>query len=235
MGHVKFNDYKGFTIVEVLLTLVIISVVSLILLKTMQANQENQWKQVWKKEYSVFEQMAKMIIVDYSANLDTICPDQNYNCFGNIMAQYLSYIKYCDNNSVVNKGCFHDYNKIKTLHGTNLTTLTGDNSPLNGNNNNGFILNDGSLVSFYYRVSTPDSDMDYYKGATQGGDSVAAIAVDVNGWKGPNQLGKDIFCIIMHTNKLTPGGSGGYPCDKNSTNDYNGFGCGVKAIMNMDY
>jgi len=55
----------------------------------------------------------------------------------------------------------------------------------------GLILNDGTLMSFY------DADLPncLYGGAIVG--ACGAISIDVNGFKGPNRWGRDIFVFII--------------------------------------
>lgn len=65
--------------------------------------------------------------------------------------------------------------------------------------------------------------------------------VDVNGTKGPNIVGRDMFIVLFRKNKVIPGGAQGYElrgCDKSvesaagacGANGMAGSGCGAKYL-----
>ena len=66
--------------------------------------------------------------------------------------------------------------------------------------------------------------------------------VDVNGKKGPNIVGRDMYIILFRENRVIPGGADGYElkgCDMNiasqsgavDANSLSGSGCGAKYLL----
>ncbi|OGI21611.1 MAG: hypothetical protein A2287_08610 [Candidatus Melainabacteria bacterium RIFOXYA12_FULL_32_12] len=95
------------------------------------------------------------------------------------------------------QGCFHQ----------NWLKLNGDESI--GDGIPGFILNDGTLVRIYWNVA-------------HGG-----IIYDVNGFKKPNTVGKDIFRLMIRVNILEYGE--GTDCSTT------GWGCLKNLLLGEDY
>ena len=68
------------------------------------------------------------------------------------------------------------------------------------------------------------------------------VTIDVNGDKGPNIYGKDIFLFILAKEGFYPSGSKNikaFPafCNRNASRAQNGYGCAAWVVMNgnMDY
>jgi prepilin-type N-terminal cleavage/methylation domain-containing protein len=225
--------FKAFTLAEILITLLIIGVVtSLVIPNIINDTQDSEFKTAFKKQYGIFDNIIRQLLIE-NQDLSGICTDYDSTCFASLLKPSLSIFKSCTAGTSAGN-CFHRYQTIKNLNGIFLNSVTAGNSPIYSNGNAGFILNDGSLVAIYYRYSTPDCDLDCYLGTTLGGNSVAGITVDVNGWKAPNTLGKDIFSIIVLRNKILPGGTGCLPCTSSSSM-YAGFGCAAKILKGQDY
>ncbi|MDD3150466.1 MAG: hypothetical protein PHV68_06490, partial [Candidatus Gastranaerophilales bacterium] len=95
--------------------------------------------------------------------------------------------------------------------------------------NPGLILNNGSLMRFYLNKS----DCSYPRGDYTG---CGHLYIDINGFKKPNIIGKDVFIAIITSNTLIPSGARGYfepsiTCIEGSTAlTNNGEGCSAKYL-----
>ena len=147
--------------------------------------------------------------------------NENVNDSGQTFYEYISpYLKF-QKYCGTEKGCWPDVT-IKHLHGENWANLDSYQNYIKA------ILADGTLFQFYRN---------------------AEIRVDVNGFKGPNTVGRDIFYFAIKDDKVIPIGlqnekdnSDGADkfnkyCNISSSIDYNGIACTGWVITNenMDY
>lgn len=171
---------NGFTLAEVLITLGVIGVVSAITMPTLiQKHQEHVTVVKVKKFYSTMAQAYESYINEYgypdSWEKFSTREEATTN-FANKFKPYLKIIKDCG----YNEGCFINGN-YKKFNGTESINFVTNKYML--------ILNDGSAVAFYLYSKNNDNNCIYY---------------DINGKKGPNQFGKDMFEFDFD-NKLVPG------------------------------
>ncbi|MBR1373880.1 type II secretion system protein [bacterium] len=210
---------RGFTLAEVLITLGIIGVVAALTIPTLMQKIDNRETiSKFKKFASVFSQALALSVAEngtvdkWNINLDTqTCPQD----LANRLKPYL--------NLSVDIGCSpSDYvaDEVKFLNGNIYA----------GNNYNDYVgyykmlLSDGSLIWFRGNISCSHSDLDT--------PNVCAIFwIDVNGKKSPNQIGKDIFLLLMQKDKILPN-----KADDCSLDD-KGYGCAAYVLKNdsMDY
>jgi prepilin-type N-terminal cleavage/methylation domain-containing protein len=204
--------YKtGFTLAEVLITLLIIGIISSIVIPGIIADtQQAELKTAWKKTYSELSQATIRLIADNGGSLKGVFTDRD--SVKNTFAKYLSYTSSCDNNN--NNGtCWHKANQWYYLNGTSIT----DNPPA-------LILSNGSLLRFNFMATNCDSGSQLRCGE---------IYVDVNGFKKPNTIGKDIFGIYIRENSIRPFGVQGDGNENNcntSPPSGTGFGCSAKYL-----
>lgn len=208
---------KAFTLAEVLITLTIIGVVAALTVPSLVKNfQETQFKNSFKKIYSDFSQASKLMVVEnggdlvnYFAGLGNSPPER--------YCSYLKCVKICKQGTLNPKGnCWHVDNSFYKLVGT------GDSMSMNS----GVILNNGALVGFY------NDDVTCAK-PENGINICNSIFVDVNGWKGPNTWGKDIFAFYTTGNGVHTG----YGTSWNGTclRTTHGYGCARNILQNIDY
>jgi prepilin-type N-terminal cleavage/methylation domain-containing protein len=180
---------SGFTLAEVLITLLIIGVVaSLVIPALINDIQQAEFKTGWKKAYSEIEQANRQLLIDNGGSLQNLFP--TYATFINAYQPYFSYTKKCT--YADNEGnCWHKSGEWFHINGSQRIADTYY----------GFILNNGSLLALW-TVSTGCSALigtsSYYE--------CAKVMVDVNGWKKPNTVGKDIFSLHLLENKIVPAG-----------------------------
>lgn len=211
---------KAFTLAEVLITLGIIGVVASMTMPAL-INKMNDRANVTalKKAYTVLSQALMMAkyeyedyeywnIVDYDMNSTT----EIYN----YLKPHLKVIKECPNQIV---GC---WKQVKSLKGTNINNEAGM-----GDSVYNFVLNDGTNISM--NIYSSDSDKTLYGVGDNTLPAFIGFWVDVNGNKNPNQIGRDVFLLVLYKKGLQPAG-----LDNDSADCHkNGFGytCAAKVIQ----
>ena len=202
MKKTKKYAKHAFTLAEVLITLVIIGVIAALTVPALiQNTQKQEYVSALKKTYSTLSQVTQQIIAEEGSpkgesgwiNLDI---DEIYKLF----KKHLNISKDCRDTS------------CRTY---SVQYLGGGTSSFKGR----LILNDGVLFS----ISDKFPNCNYMKNDTwinAGSDYVCGfIRVDVNGEKGPNIHGRDLFMFVIKENGLYPAG-----CD-----DVNVCADGVRA------
>lgn len=176
------NNKSGFTLAEVLITLGIIGVVAAMTIPVLiQKHQEKVTITKVKKIYSVFSnayEMSKIENGDYS-EWGTQDEDAQSTIFADKIVPYLKTNKICGHES---KGCFPNilYNYVSNKGWFNIETAKGTYK---------FIMTDGTLIALEER------------------SEFGKVFVDVNGFKGPNILGKDLFAFYVLPRRVIPGGN----------------------------
>src|SRR3989339_329004 len=176
---------KGFTLAEILITLTIIGIVaSLAIPSLIQSVQNNQYKTAWKSALSDLNQVNTRLLMDNGGTVNGVF--LNDTDLVNKYSSYLSYIKKCPSG----QNCWHVANNWYELNG----------NPRNANYGEGLILSNGNLIGFYQESQTCA-----YNG--NGLPTCGYMYVDINGFKGPNTIGKDIYLVWIQQNKITPAGA----------------------------
>jgi prepilin-type N-terminal cleavage/methylation domain-containing protein len=172
----KSGGKKAFTLAEVLISLVIIGVIAAITVPTMIKNyQKEEIISKLKKVYSTLSQTTLKAMADNG-------PPEAWEINGSgtfnsakeavhtYLFPYLSVVKICEANN--NK----DVCKIK-IKGLNGTDVTNSKSP--SGTSYRFYLADGTFIS---TMTVKDSKR-----------TRLVMTIDINGTKGPNVMGKDVF------------------------------------------
>ena len=206
------KEFRGFTLAEVLITLVIIGVIAAMTIPTL-INKTNKQEYVsrLKKAYSTLSQATNRIIADEGMPRGDIggWATSTENIY-NLYRKYLNKAKACDNGIT---GCFS---------GT-YTRMNGVvNSLDTGVDRYGLILSDG--IAFLFQNN--DFSMDCSLKGCGTNEKCQHILVDVNGPKGPNIVGQDTFAFSLTADGLVPSG-----CDYNVCKPTEaGWGCTCKAL-----
>ena len=213
---------SAFTLAEVMITLLIIGVVSsLVIPAIVNDTQDAELKAAWKKKYSELEQASRLLIMDNGGSLKNLCSG-SYSCFTNIFKNYLSSSKQCANAKT--EGCWHMGNEWYYLDKSPASIL--DNGAISGRNVNtiGITLNDGTFLFSVWMSSTCSWG--------QYPNSCGHITVDINGFKGPNTVGKDIFAVYITDTKIVPVGVDGSPAAHlTCAGSTRGYGCAKARLM----
>lgn len=203
----------AFTLSEVLIALLVVGIVAAILIPPLvNKSQEMEFHSALKKSFSDLSQASKQIIQDNGGSLSNVCKDTYCGkCVRDWLADYLSVQKQCRLGST--EGCWHKANTMKWLSGGDTgSSWTIDNYSL--------ILTNGMLVNIIGYAS----DCISYTGP--GHPICAYIYVDVNNFKGPNTVGKDIYGFELTKDNLLPLGN---QYDNGWYRNLNGAGCGPNA------
>jgi len=180
--NTKLKKIMGFTLAEVLITLGIIGVVAAITIPTMiTKNQEKQNLVKLKKAYAEIAQALKLAVNENGANINisTETTERNHNLIENYFKPYMKIMDVCEPSSSV---CWTD-------------------EPKNGDGTSAhYALN---TISTHYSFTTIGGYSVYFW--TSRTDSLSdntdiQMYIDVNGVRGPNTVGKDIFHFAWREN-----------------------------------
>lgn len=231
---INYSLKQAFTIAEVLITLTVIGIVSAMTIPTLlQGQQEKAAVTALKKTYSTLSNAYKL------AEQENGTPDTwgmttapaNSKPILEMLKPYLNVAKDCTDNS---QGCWPTgltYRLLATSYGTGVLYDTAANPKLK--------LADGTLI--YGFVEYPACNGPYGNSLPlQNGCGV--YHVDINGYKQPNQWGKDVFAFYLTKYGVVPFGSEQDTAVRFSSHckdqgTQSGWGCAAWVIYNenLDY
>ncbi len=181
---------KAFTLAEVLVTLGIIGIVAAMTLPTLITNyQKKVTVEKLKKAYTTFSQVMVQSQAENGNPSEWKVPtkdssyEENLKYFEDYWKPYLKVIKVCKTMSE----CGYNQNYFLSLKNTHIAYIQYNNVP-------GFIYGDGTYA--YIRP---------YSMATDLLPELQMLCIDLNGAKGPNVVGKDIFYFRVNISKGTLG------------------------------
>ena len=196
------HKLRAFTLSETLITLVIIGVVASITVPTLWANyQEKERIAKIKKMYSALSNAMKLVVVNGGTPEDLGVRDDNMEdlteWFNEYIGNKLLHMKEACYNK---KGCWSE---------TGVKMLNGGSHPYNnkgigwGHAIISVVLMDGSFISI---DPLANGNIDYYYKVKVNNPSGAGLILtfDINGAKGPNMMGKDVFVSIFTEEGYVP-------------------------------
>lgn len=215
-------SYKGFTLAEVLITLLIIGVVgSLVIPSLIQNTQDAENKTAWKKVYGEIAAATQKIMMDNGGTMKGALVNWHTSARDQYL-EYLGGIHKCDTytNDCGDNFCsyFLSIRSYNDSYGPD-PSLMGNCS---GSGGAFAVLNNGA----FFQITS----------AWNGGDTstcdpyCAKISVDVNGFKGPNRWGKDIFGVFVMENSIKPYGYA--PLGNTGTCQTYGYSCSLEYLSN---
>lgn len=215
----------GFTLAEVLITLGVIGVVAAMTIPTLINNyQKTEYATKLKKSYSLSSQVLQQLSADMGCTGDLACTglfgvDSNNNTLGSEFVKYFNVAKDCK----TAPGCWAD--RI-IAHYDGSVPAQYVSVDIYGSYN--FITQDG--VSF--SISKFDSgNCSSYNGGKLN-KTCGSLIIDVNGLKGPNFSGRDVFRYSIANDKgplLSPLGG------VDSISTWKSAGCGFAGETNGEY
>ena len=192
------NKSPGLTMVEQLLTVVLIGVIAVMTIKPLLNNtQDMELKTAWKKTYSTLSQAELRAIADNGGSMVGFSSSWHNLDMRDALLKYLSYSKKCDPQQIYGN-CWHKTGVIKYLNGQTDANIERDNF-WDFDHTSGAVLNNGTFLLF----SSSDTECD---SPAWGGALLVCseITVDVNGAKGPNVVGRDIFQLFITRDSMKP-------------------------------
>lgn len=222
-----FGIKRGFTLAEVLITLVIIGIIAAMTIPSL-INKTNEQETVVavKKAYSIFAQAyQKLIAVDgeiYPQNLDSDASRRS-ETVGEMFVKQLNVQKICGLST--NDNCFAP-EVYKYFNGEDFSSFN------EAANDYKFRLSDGMSVGIYMF-----SNYENYGDSDMLNSVIGYVYFDVNGDKKPNTLGKDTFTFWITKNGILPLGTADDNAYDFSSCYTTGHGCAAWVVTkgNMDY
>ena len=204
------KEFRGFTLAEVLITLVIIGVIAAMTIPTLMNNTNKQeYVSRLKKAYSTLSQATNRIITEEGNPRGDIGGwATSTEAVFNMYKKYLSNAKVC---GIDTNGCFSG-----TYLRMDGTTATYDNNKYT------LVIADGTEISMWDANFSLNCSL-----SSSGTNHVCQqIMVDINGEKGPNKLGQDAFSFTLQEHGLVPTGCDDDLCRNTSA----GWACACKVL-----
>ena len=185
---------SAFTLAEVLITLAIIGVIAAISVPSLiQKTNQAELITAWKKTFATLSQATSQ----YAFEAGTIPKYTNAYQYSNAYANYLKIIKSCEYPNIAGN-CWHKKSEYFNFDGT------PNSYDYNEVRNATDILSSGVLLNFYTESSgtqyTCVSSPTYNQ--LHGVGTCVQLEVDVNGFKGPNTIGKDIYGAYLYSDGM---------------------------------
>ena len=236
----SYSHHKkaAFTLAEVLITLGIIGVVVAMTLPSLiQKFREKEYTTKLKKFYTVMENAGRLVEEEYGTvdtwGLTNSFLEEDSSTQVDIDAQLNSKTVFWQRyGQFINLLEHNNENGIKKIYGMDKKSEI----PSSGGLKQTWFFNDGTMIRTTWLGASGSSCTNNNK--------CGDLSVDLNGDKGPNAVGHDIFFFQITRNGIKPLGYQGdtsRPFDKNCVYNqagaYNGYGCTAWVIYNenMDY
>ena len=193
-----FSKALGFTLAEVLITLLIIGVVAAITIPTLLQNQQDKATvAALKKAYSTLSSAYTLAVNENGSPENWFGLGDDRGAMVSNLKPYLNVLKDCSAPNAT--GCFKENESYKNLDATNIGIVDNWGRSL--------LLVDGSSIHAA-GVLWADCTSAFSTGSTAALASICGYYyVDVNGFKSPNIMGKDTFFFYLTKYGILPAGS----------------------------
>ena len=226
------KNRKGFTLAEVLVTLVVLGIVAAIVIPTViQNTQQAEYKSALKENNAVLSGALLRLTTNNSGSLAGTFTGATD--FKNKLSAYLNVAKDCNGSGL--GSCWAS----STSYMNHAGYISTDQS-FNAWNEPTILLSNGVSVHFDYGNGQPSwgstSCNTTWGGNFIPGNACISLDVDINGLKGPNIVGVDTFIfIVSNTGVLIPFGSssttGAWNPATDCTPTGTGYGCAAYYLM----
>ncbi len=204
-----YRHYTGFSLAEVLVTLVIVGIIAALVIPSIVYNTKDmELRNKWKKVYSDVSR-ATMLLKTLNGDIDFSSDTSFLTDYSKVM-------------SFMKEGNFADFGGSYYRYYKNFSVGTS------GIDGPAAVLNDG-VVMLFKGIGGVDNSC-----STQIGDlkNICAYSyIDVNGSQKPNMYGKDLFFIwiVKENNAFNTYAAGShgdnYSCSENSSDGTTSAGC----------
>lgn len=213
------NYYKrlvAFALAEVLIALLIIgTVASLVVPAILQDTQNAELKTAWKKTYADLEQATRRALLDNGGSFKDACSgDWDNDCLANFYKKHLNYTKFCPSGQSFGN-CWHNDGDMDSYEGVSYGTGWGNVA--------GIITNSGILLHFALISNACTEKIGIIS-------MCGNIKIDVNGFKSPNTIGKDIYFVYVLENSIKPYGISGDNYDSDWGYNHSGYARAAKYL-----
>jgi len=201
---------KGFTLAEVLITLGIIGVVAAMTIPTLMLKYEKAQTIVQlKKVYALLSNASTQALSENSGDMGFTGDEAGDNkiIHDDIMSK-LKYVSYCTHASY-NETCAFEGIAYKDVAATNRSCGVDKASA----GSESYILADGTFIAFSPFLWGPNNSL---------------IKIDINGGRGPNKNGQDLFVMNIYKKKII---APGQDINNNGCNSDSGGDC-FRKIFN---
>lgn len=223
---------RGFTLAEVILTLTIVGIIAALSIPPLlQTTQDAQFATAMKKAYSDFASASSLIKSDNAGTLVNVF--SSHNSLMQVFCTKMSCIKQCL--------AGQDLGICSYSSDTSWKNLGGNKGWYNPDSYARAILNGGASI-FFENMSSKCDQGDYKKNGKNA--LCSKLHIDLNGFKGPNVAGRDIFEFFLTDASLVPDGAVGTigfsnnwdasdsQCSpKNTTDNRSGHGCAGRILI----
>jgi prepilin-type N-terminal cleavage/methylation domain-containing protein len=212
------NLKNGFTLAEVLITLLILGVITSMVIPGIISNtNEAEYNVALKKAYSDLSNTIMLIQANNNGKVNVGIGDSTtqHRALRDEFCNVMTCIK---------------MDKVANIFGsTNYKHYKGNNSlwPTSYPNSIAATLNNGNLIAFFNMLGCDNNGI----------NACGQLDVDINGNKGPNMWGKDHYSFWVIRDNVTKsysilptGAIDGFTCEKNSNNDGTSVGCTFQRL-----
>lgn len=222
------KNKNGFTLAEIIITFAIIGIIAALLIPTLIVSTNKQtYTSGFLKANQLLKQSSGTLMSNNSGTMAYLQADDESNELRDRYCSSLICIKKCDAGSGANS-CYSS--GIQNLINANFSDYTNLNT-----NYSWAVLANGMAMGFHYANSNCSGTL--YTSTLGANVSCGQIAVDVNGLKTPNIVGRDIFYFVIHNQGIIPEGAQRtiYSdwttfCNNSSVNALNGEGCAGRIL-----
>lgn len=193
-GHRSFFSEKGFTLAEVLITLGIIGIVASMTMPTLIAKHQEKAKvTALKKFYSTISQAFQFAVMEHGTPEQWGMTLDNSENLIKYIQPHMNFLKVCE----INEKC-HPAKQVSLRNGLVVDNIFGGKERVSA------VLSDGIIIGTF--VQNPDCNAVYASGKHL--ENVCGeYMVDVNGGKGPNKYGDDVFIFTVTKYGIVPNGA----------------------------